>query len=136
MNKIFIGFIALSIAIFSVPNMSIAKGNGSQRGNTARAIHEVATTKKHPNARQNKGDKATTKKQEGKEKAIEKRLDGKEKAIERRLEGKEKAIEKHEGKGKKNTHLEEKEVRGQKGNSHNAKQPKQEKNKKIIKQQK
>lgn len=128
MNKIFIGFIALSIAIFSVPNMSIAKGNGSQRGNTARAIHEVATTKKHPNARQNKGDKATTKKQEGKEKAIEKRLDGKEKAIERRLEGKEKAIErrlegkekaieKHEGKGKKNTHLEEKEVkkRGAKG---------------------
>ncbi len=69
--------------------MSIAKGNGSQRGNTAHAINEVTTTKKHPNARQNKGE-ATTKKQESKKKAIEKRLEGKEKAIER-----------HESKGKK-----------------------------------
>ena len=56
-------------------------------------------TKKHPNARLNKGvaqgnsvnvNAGSNKRLEGKEKAIERRLEGKEKAIERRLEGKEK----------------------------------------------
>lgn len=108
MKKIFMGMMVLAAFMLVGTQMAEAKGN---RGNRAQVSENTETTdstvvgKKHPNARQNRGEEATSSKRlEGKEKAIQRRLEGKEKAIQRRLEGKEKAMQRHNGEGKKMGH--------------------------------
>lgn len=104
MKKIFMGMMVLAAFMLVGTQMAEAKGN---RGNRAQVSENTETTdsavvgKKHPNARQNRGEETTSSKRlEGNQR----RLEGKEKAIQRRLEGKEKAMQGHNGEGKKMGH--------------------------------
>ncbi len=85
MKKKFIGMLILSL-MFAL-NMQIVQAKGNN-GKVGAKQQSTVTTKKHPNARLNKGvaqgnsvnvNAGSSKSLEGKEKAIERRLEGKEK---------------------------------------------------------
>lgn len=85
------------VSAFVLLNSSyVATANDTDTVNNDVSDTEVLQKgKKHPYARQNRGENTNAQKKiKGKQKAIERRLKGKEKAIERQQAGKEKTIQK------------------------------------------